>query len=324
MGAYAGPSWKIVLSAEARGELERCAASMTAPYGEVQRAKVVLYAADGLSTAEIARRLDLTPTVVARWRRRFWEQHPEALRDGRVSAQPHVSPVRRGGRGFAHAEAAWMDAPRAVIAADHTASRLGMLLALEADGFVVVAETATAEDTVAAAVAQRPHACLVDSELPGGCLAAATAISECLHETVVVVLAASADVDDMLAAFRAGASGYLLKSISAWRLPVVVRGVLAGETAIPRALLSSILAATVQPDARRQMPLRRELRAGLTPREWQVMDLMSEGLATREIAARLGIAEVTVRRHLSGVLRTLRVRDGRTAVGVLTRGRPSS
>jgi two-component system nitrate/nitrite response regulator NarL len=315
------PTRQIVLSAEARAELERCAARISAPYDQVQRAKVMLYAADGLSTAEIARRLDLAPTVVARWRRGFGEEHRDGLGDGPVPAQPHVSPV---GRGFARPDAGWMNAPRAVIAADHTASRLGMLLALEADGFVVVAETATAEETVAAAVAQRPHACLVDSALPGGCLVATKAISERLRETVVVILAASADVDDMLAAFRAGASGYLLKSIEGWRLPVIVRGVLAGETAIPRALLSSLLAATVESDARRQMPLRRELRAGLTPREWQVLDLMSEGLATREIAERLGIAEVTVRRHVSGVLRTLRVRDRRTAVGVLTRGGRSS
>jgi DNA-binding NarL/FixJ family response regulator len=212
-----------------------------------------------------------------------------------------------------------MDAPRAVIATDHTASRLGMRLTLEADGFVVVAEAATAEETVAAAVAQRPHACLLDSDLPGGSLVATKAITEHVRDTVVVLLAASDDVDDMLAALRAGALGYLLKSVDAWRLPVAVRAVLAGETVIPQALLRSILAAAREPGARRQMPLRRELRAGLTPREWQVLDLLSQGLATHEIAARLGIADVTVRRHVSGVFRKLRVRDRRTAVGLLTR-----
>src|SRR3954462_4782667 len=67
---------EITLSEEERGERERRAAKLTLPYRDVQRAKVVLYAADGLSNVEIAGRLEMCSQVVGQWRRRFGEQQP--------------------------------------------------------------------------------------------------------------------------------------------------------------------------------------------------------------------------------------------------------
>ena len=83
---------EIVLSAEERVELEHRAACYTRAHKEVQRAKIVLYAADGLSNVEIAQRLDSAPEVVGRWRKRFYEERLEGLRDRARSGRPRRFP----------------------------------------------------------------------------------------------------------------------------------------------------------------------------------------------------------------------------------------
>src|SRR5215210_5693868 len=79
---------EIVLDTEERSELERVAALQKAPYRDVQRARLVLYAAEGLSNVEIAGRLDMSVRNVGRWRRRFAEQRLEGLRDQARSGRP--------------------------------------------------------------------------------------------------------------------------------------------------------------------------------------------------------------------------------------------
>ena len=205
-----------------------------------------------------------------------------------------------------------IDSPRAIIGDAHTASRFGMRLALEADGFAIVGEAVRAADVVRATLLRHPDVCLLDLDLPGGGIGAAKAINEALPETVLVILAASADEADVLAAIRAGASGYLLKTIGPSRLPVAVRRAVAGEAAIPRALVSHLVEEIRNRGSTRQMPLRREGRAGLTPREWQVLELMAEGRPTGNIASQLGVSSVTVRRHVSELLRKFDAADRRT------------
>jgi transposase-like protein len=86
----------IELSEEERCELEHRAACYSRPHREVQRAKLVLYAADGLDNVEIARRLDLRPEVVGRWRRRFFEERLEGLSDRKRAGRPRRFPPGRG------------------------------------------------------------------------------------------------------------------------------------------------------------------------------------------------------------------------------------
>ena len=87
--------YRIELSEEERSELEHRAACYSRPHREVQRAKLVLYAADGLDNVEIARRLDLRPEVVCRWRRRFFEERVEGLSDRPRAGRPRrFSPGR--------------------------------------------------------------------------------------------------------------------------------------------------------------------------------------------------------------------------------------
>jgi DNA-directed RNA polymerase specialized sigma24 family protein len=92
---------EIVLSAEERAELERRAACYTLPHKVVQRAKLVLYAADGLSNVEIAARLDSVPEVVGRWRSRFARERLAGVEDRARSGRPRrFSPAAdRAGQG---------------------------------------------------------------------------------------------------------------------------------------------------------------------------------------------------------------------------------
>jgi hypothetical protein len=88
-------STRIVLSAEERSELDRVAACYTRPHKEVRRAKLVLYAADGLANVEIGRRLDMSAEVVGRWRKRFAEERIEGLGDRARAGRPRRFPPGR-------------------------------------------------------------------------------------------------------------------------------------------------------------------------------------------------------------------------------------
>jgi hypothetical protein len=89
----------IVLSGEERAELERRVACYTLPHKVVVRAKMILYAADGQSNAEIARRLETAAEVVARWRKRFFEERLAGLEDRERAGRPRRFPPGAGRRG---------------------------------------------------------------------------------------------------------------------------------------------------------------------------------------------------------------------------------
>jgi two-component system nitrate/nitrite response regulator NarL len=209
---------------------------------------------------------------------------------------------------------------RILLADDHVPTRTGVRAALEAHGMDVCAEVSTGEQAVEAAVKLRPDVCLMDSQMPGqGGIAAAARISELIPGTAIIMLAAEADDEDLFAALRAGARGYLLKDTDPDRLGYAVEGVLSGEAALPRTLVMRVIDEFRGRDAKRRIPL---LRAGgdpLTGREWEVLQLMGEGATTREIGTRLRISEVTVRRHVSAVLKKLQVGDRASAIALLRR-----
>jgi hypothetical protein len=89
----------IVLSDEERAELERRVACYTLPHKVVQRAKMILYAAEGQSNAEIARRLETAAEVVGRWRKRFFEERLAGLDDRERAGRPRRFPPGAGRRG---------------------------------------------------------------------------------------------------------------------------------------------------------------------------------------------------------------------------------
>ena len=208
-------------------------------------------------------------------------------------------------------------APRVLIADAYPPTRLGLRITLETAGFDIAGEASSAAAAVEVAVAEEPDVCLVDVSLPGGGVAATRAICAELPGTAVVMLAASAVADDLLRAIRAGASGYLLKGMDVERLPTALRTVLDGEPAIPRSLVGALVKQIQHGERPRPLPVVHGRRISLTPREAEVLDLMRHELPTRAIALRLGISEVTVRRHASAVMRKLDVRDRQAAVGLV-------
>lgn len=220
-------------------------------------------------------------------------------------------------------ERALEDAPLVVVAEPHPASRLGIRLTLERAGFVVAAEAATGDGAAALAATFRPDLCLVDVDVPEGGIVTARAIITHAPGTVVLLLGTVVAEGDLVAAIVAGASGCVPKTIAPERLAVVVRAVLAGEVAIPRASCRRLVE-EVRTHGNGATPPATRGRPTLTPREAQVAELMHGGMPTREIAARLGISEVTVRRHVSAALRKLQVPDRATAVRLFRRSRAAN
>ncbi len=202
-----------------------------------------------------------------------------------------------------------------LIADDHAAFRAGIKAALEADGFDVVGEAAAAGTAVAAAVRLRPDICLVDAALPGNGLAAVSAIARRSPATTIVVLAASSDSAGLLAALERGASGYLLKETMPGELAKTLRAARLGEPALARAMVPALINHVRGRPQRRLMPAGSPV--GLTVREWDVAELLRDGLTTLEIAERLGLSPVTVRRHVASMVRKLGTPDRQAAVRVL-------
>jgi DNA-binding NarL/FixJ family response regulator len=210
-----------------------------------------------------------------------------------------------------------MSAPRRVLLADdHVGLRMGTRLALEEAGFEVCAEVADGPAALEAARRERPDVCLLDVVMPGGGIEAAAAISAEIPETAVVMLTVSEDEEHLFDAIRAGASGYLLKDMDPDRLAAALDGVLAGEAAFPRRLVTRVIE-EFSDRQRRRVPLPAGGRAELTSREWETLELLRAGNTTASAASRLGISEVTVRRHVSEAVRKLQVPDRRAALELL-------
>jgi DNA-binding NarL/FixJ family response regulator len=208
---------------------------------------------------------------------------------------------------------------RVLIADDHPPTRAGVRLSLESSGrFEVCGEASAAAPAVEAAALLRPDVALLDIHMPGSGINAAREIAVACPEAAVVMLTVSRDDADLFAALRAGARGYLLKDIDPDRLANALEGVMNGEAALPRGLVARLI------DEFRDREQRRGRREGplgqLTDREWETLDLMRQGLSTNEIAARLSVTPVTVRTHVSAILRKLQVGTRADAVRLMADG----
>lgn len=213
---------------------------------------------------------------------------------------------------------------RVVIADDHPTALAGIRESVEAGGFQVCGVAARAPAAVALALREQPDLCLLDVHMPGDGIRAARAIVDALPDCAVVMMSISRDEEDLFAALRAGAAGYLLKDTDPARLPHALRGVLAGEAAVPRELVARLIDEFRTQGQRRRVPLRGRRGAELSRREWQVLDLMAQGLSTAEIGRRLVVSPVTVRRHISGILESLGTPDREAAVRLFREARAAA
>jgi DNA-binding NarL/FixJ family response regulator len=195
--------------------------------------------------------------------------------------------------------------PVKLLIADHVATRLGIRMALNGEVAVCV-EADDAEQAIRAAKREQPDVCLVGQDLPGGALTAIRGVARAAPSARVVVLTQAEDVDYLLESVRAGAVGYVAGALDADRLRRVVRAVSEHEAVVPRSMVLELLL---------------ELRGGgsgsdaLTAREAQVLGMLRRKHTTAEIAERLAIAPVTVRRHISQLVRKLGVEDRAALTG---------
>ena len=207
-----------------------------------------------------------------------------------------------------------------LLADDHPSVRAGVRYTLEADGFTVVAEAATADEAVALATELQPDLCVLDVHMPGSGITACQRIVAACPSSSVVMLTVSHDDEDLFQALRAGAAGYLLKDTDPERLPHALRGALSGEAAVPRVLVSRLVT-EFQARSRRRIPLlQRPEGASLTPKEWEVLELLHDGCTTAQAASKLGVTPVTVRSHVAAILRKLQVPDRDAALRLFATG----
>jgi DNA-binding NarL/FixJ family response regulator len=202
-----------------------------------------------------------------------------------------------------------------LVADDDAAHRRGVRAALEGHGFDVVGEVGDAAAAIGAATRLRPDICLIELELPGEGRNAIGRIARASPKTLVIVLSKSERAEDVVAAFTRGASGYLLKGINGERLASTLHAAYQGEPALSRSLVPHLV-----DEIRRGSVRRLTLPDGavnLTPREWEVGELLRDGHSTGEIADRLGVSPVTVRRHVGLLLQKLGAKNREAAVELL-------
>jgi DNA-binding NarL/FixJ family response regulator len=242
-----------------------------------------------------------------------------SLRPVAVDTNPRSGATNVADAGLGHPAD---DAPTVVIADDHPAIRLGVRMALISGGMQVLAEAADRDSAVSAVLRERPDICVLDVYMPGGGIQAAATLAALAPETAVVMLTVSDSTADLLGALRAGAVGYLPKDTPPDRLPVALRGVLAGEPALPRALVAPVLCELR--GLTRAAHAGSDVNAGpvaeLTSRETEVLRLLRSGLRTAEIGRSLSLSPVTVRRHISAGVAKLGVADRQEAIGAITAG----
>lgn len=195
-----------------------------------------------------------------------------------------------------------MTHPSVLLVDDHAVLRQALGCALRMHGIQVVAEAGDGESAVSAALRHRPRVVLMDISMPG------TDGIEATHRLLaadgrqrVVMLSEHDDTDTVQRAWRAGATGYLTKDAELAEVVVAVRRAANGERVV-----SPRVAAAVE-YCRRVQPV-------LSRREEELLQLIADGMATSEVAARLIISQKTVKNHLASIYDKLQARDRTQAV----------
>jgi DNA-binding NarL/FixJ family response regulator len=195
---------------------------------------------------------------------------------------------------------------KVLVVDDHAMVRKGLVQLLSAvDGLEVVGEAANGREALAQAETLAPDVVLMDLQMPVMDGVSATRELTALGGTQVLVLTSFSDTDRIVDALDAGAVGYLLKDAEPDDLVEAVRSVARGDSPLHPRVARQLLAARA----------RRPAAVPLTAREREVLELVRDGLANKQIARRLGISERTVKAHLTSVFSTIGVAD-RTAAAL--------
>ena len=179
----------------------------------------------------------------------------------------------------------------------------------------VVASVSTSAALVRVATAVAPNVCLVDRDMPEAAGATWETRTR-LPLTKIVLIGDGSSDEELFAALRTGVEGFLFKDMNIERLPTALLDVCRGHAALPRNLAARVMTAMREsaPTWRAATP---KPGIRLTTREWEVLELLEQGLSTQEIADRLTLTTGAVRSHISGALRKIGATDRDDAVRLL-------
>ncbi len=203
---------------------------------------------------------------------------------------------------------------RILVVDDHTLFRRGLTALLARDDQLhVVGDAADAGEALRRAQELQPDLILLDNHLPGvNGVDALPGLREAVPGVRILMLTVSEDEQDLAAALRAGASGYLLKTIEGDALVVAIVRAMRGESVVAEEMTGKLVAAyrgaASAPARGGPAPTEPASRlAHLSPREQEILRAIARGASNKEIGRELGIAETTVKIHVQHVLRKLDV-----------------
>ena len=210
---------------------------------------------------------------------------------------------------------------RILVVDDHPADARRAGVPAHQGGFDVVGEAADGVEALELAAELQPDLVLLDLSMPGlDGLAALPRLRAAAPGCEVVVLTASGTEENLLAAIRAGAAGYLLKSEPPERIVAFLRGVANGEAALSGEIARRLLD-QLRTGGRLGGGVPHAISEALSAREVEVLLLLDDHLSTDDIAKRLFISEHTVRSHVKSMLRKLGVSSRRDALEQLALAR---
>ena len=203
---------------------------------------------------------------------------------------------------------------------DHPLTRDALAKLLEQGGFDVVGQAGDGHEAIELARRMQPNLVLLDLSMPElDGLSALPRLREAAPQCEVVVLTASGTEENLLAAIRGGAAGYLLKTEPPERIVEFLDGVAEGEAALSGAIARRLLEQVREGTSHGGVP--DSIAQALSARELEVLLLLDDHLGTDEIAKRLFISEHTVRSHVKSLLRKLQVSSRREALEALATAR---
>jgi len=208
-----------------------------------------------------------------------------------------------------------------LIVDDHPLTRDALAALLTQHDFRVVGEAEDGERAIDIARDLQPDLILLDLSMPGiGGLGALPLLREAAPHCEVVMVTASVAEENLLAAIRAGAAGYLLKTEPPERIVEFLRGAAEGEAALSGTIARSLLE-KVRQGRHADGGVPDTIARALSARELEVLLLLDDHLSTDQVAARLFISEHTVRSHVKSLLRKLGVSSRRQALEALAAAR---
>lgn len=206
------------------------------------------------------------------------------------------------------------DPIRVLIADDHPLFREGVAHSLSGKANItVIGQAETAEQALHLARELLPDVVLLDIAIPEkGGLAIASEIATACPVTKIVMLTISEHEDDLLAAFKAGAKGYVLKGVSARELADIIRAVAGGKVYVTPALAAGVLV-----EMTRDRP--RDPLMELTEREKEILQFVAKGLTNRQIGERLHLSGKTIKHYITNILEKLHVHSRLDAAVIIAR-----